>query len=537
MSMSVAPESSPQVQRQVEPVVQRAGGGNQASLDLESRLNGSKGGGNALAPEVRAFMEPRFGADFSAVRVHTDGEAVQMNQELGAQAFAHGSDVYFGPGKSPGNDELTAHELTHVVQQGGGLPLVQEKQEMGKPPEADVISNTTVTPQNQRIFRSPSLEIRRQLQVIGGKFIQRAPVDTAYGKFKDDSYTTVKNSSGQERGVEITLKFEPGDNVDAKKIGLTQSVKDYKNNKPNFIDPSDPQKIVDKGQGAGYTVDRIFDKNNPIYGTPDLKSGEGLDKSAETNVNSTYELGYRYQDAGTLKKKDAWLYDQPQSSISNDSGQVFETTALAIEGAQQGTYYGSVQWGWTRDSAGKFTQLPLTLVSQSVPSQNFLAPAAKWNAAKTRGTVVVTADNTDVYKANLTIDFQVAKDTKVNIQGAVGAGGVTYNSVGIVDGTHAGKIGYIKVADLTDKGDGAATADLPLVDVYIINNTSGVVLNDGLVGPYRTPTLPRGTRLQVIQAFSMDPQFANKSDVKVVNGSETGSRGWVNTADITKENP
>ncbi|HBE18010.1 MAG TPA: hypothetical protein DEA78_07190 [Cyanobacteria bacterium UBA11159] len=145
MSMSAAPESSPQVQRlpeerwfkapsitpvvqrQVEPKVQmwqllqRAGGGNEASGDLESRLNASKGGGSALAPEVRAFMEPRFGADFSAVRVHTGSEAVQMSKELGAQAFAYGSDIYFGPGKSPGNNELMAHELTHVVQQTGAV--------------------------------------------------------------------------------------------------------------------------------------------------------------------------------------------------------------------------------------------------------------------------------------------------------------------------------------------------------------------------------------------------------------------------------
>jgi len=150
MSMSVTPDSSPQVQRfgeednpvqrwslaqsitpvvyrqvdeqvQMREIVQRAFqvGGNQASGDLESRLNASKGGGSALAPEVRAFMEPRFGADFSSVRVHTGAEAVQMNRELGAQAFTHGSDVYFGAGKSPGNNELTAHELTHVVQQVG----------------------------------------------------------------------------------------------------------------------------------------------------------------------------------------------------------------------------------------------------------------------------------------------------------------------------------------------------------------------------------------------------------------------------------
>ena len=127
MYSSLVRSITPLVQRRMDEqvqmysAVQRAfqSGGNQASGDLESRLNASKGGGSALAPEVRAFMEPRFGADFSSVRVHTGSEAVQMNRELGAQAFAHGSDVYFGAGKSPGNNELTAHELTHVVQQTG----------------------------------------------------------------------------------------------------------------------------------------------------------------------------------------------------------------------------------------------------------------------------------------------------------------------------------------------------------------------------------------------------------------------------------
>jgi len=93
--------------------------GFETSSNVETQLNTSKGGGSPLSHEVRSFMEPRFGADFSSVRVHTDSAAVQMSQELGAQAFTHGSDVYFGKGKSPGNNELTAHELTHVVQQSG----------------------------------------------------------------------------------------------------------------------------------------------------------------------------------------------------------------------------------------------------------------------------------------------------------------------------------------------------------------------------------------------------------------------------------
>lgn len=89
----------------------------EAGEDVESQLNRSKGSGSPLPDAVRTYMEPRFGVDFGHVRVHTDTDSIQMNQEVGAQAFTHGSDIYYGAGSSPSNLELTAHELTHVVQQ------------------------------------------------------------------------------------------------------------------------------------------------------------------------------------------------------------------------------------------------------------------------------------------------------------------------------------------------------------------------------------------------------------------------------------
>jgi peptidoglycan hydrolase-like protein with peptidoglycan-binding domain len=89
----------------------------QVTSELEERLQASQGKGQPLPQDTRSFMESRFGHDFSQVRVHTSSEAVQMNQLLKAQAFTHKQDVYFGEGKAPGNDALTAHELTHVVQQ------------------------------------------------------------------------------------------------------------------------------------------------------------------------------------------------------------------------------------------------------------------------------------------------------------------------------------------------------------------------------------------------------------------------------------
>jgi Domain of unknown function (DUF4157) len=96
----------------------------QASPDVESRLAANKGGGSPLPDDVRATMEPRFGADFSGVRIHTDSQAVQMSRELKAQAFTHGQDIYMGAEKYDPNSDagkrLLAHELTHVVQQSGG---------------------------------------------------------------------------------------------------------------------------------------------------------------------------------------------------------------------------------------------------------------------------------------------------------------------------------------------------------------------------------------------------------------------------------
>jgi hypothetical protein len=55
---------------------------------------------------------------------YTGPTADSLNQQLGAQAFTHGADVYMGAGKyAPGSSDgqrLLAHELTHVVQQGAG---------------------------------------------------------------------------------------------------------------------------------------------------------------------------------------------------------------------------------------------------------------------------------------------------------------------------------------------------------------------------------------------------------------------------------
>lgn len=82
--------------------------------------------GQPLEPATRAFMESRFGHDFSRVRVHTDAKAAESARAVNARAYTVGRDVVFGEGGyAPDTSDgrrLMAHELAHVVQQGrGGL--------------------------------------------------------------------------------------------------------------------------------------------------------------------------------------------------------------------------------------------------------------------------------------------------------------------------------------------------------------------------------------------------------------------------------
>ncbi len=123
------------------------------SPELERNLGAQRGGGQPLPDSTRDFFEPRFGQDLSGVRVHHDAEAAGAAQEINAQAFTHGRDIYFGAGKyqpqSQTGRRLLAHELAHTVQQEGaaqrklspfpavsrsGRPLLQRNGTTSPPP-------------------------------------------------------------------------------------------------------------------------------------------------------------------------------------------------------------------------------------------------------------------------------------------------------------------------------------------------------------------------------------------------------------------
>jgi hypothetical protein len=93
------------------------------AFDVGTATRAARQGGARLTSEVRSYFEPRFGQDFSHVRVHTGSEAAGGAQAIRARAYTIGRDIVFGAGEyAPGSHEgrkLLAHELAHVAQTRG----------------------------------------------------------------------------------------------------------------------------------------------------------------------------------------------------------------------------------------------------------------------------------------------------------------------------------------------------------------------------------------------------------------------------------
>jgi len=68
----------------------------QVPPQVEASLHSLNSGGSPLDTQSRAFFEPRFGEDFSQVRLHTGAFAAQMADALQAEAFTLGNNIALG---------------------------------------------------------------------------------------------------------------------------------------------------------------------------------------------------------------------------------------------------------------------------------------------------------------------------------------------------------------------------------------------------------------------------------------------------------
>jgi uncharacterized protein DUF4157/heterokaryon incompatibility protein Het-C len=132
---------------------------------------GMAGGGAPLDPGLRERFEPAFGTDFSDVRVHTGGAASTAARSLDARAYTVGGDIVFNDGEyAPGSgagQELVAHELAHVVQQGtgGDVPAELEVSQPGDAieREADAAASAAMSGAPAAVSPAPGGAARKRI--------------------------------------------------------------------------------------------------------------------------------------------------------------------------------------------------------------------------------------------------------------------------------------------------------------------------------------------------------------------------------------
>jgi hypothetical protein len=301
-----------------------------------------------------------------------------------------------------------------------------------------------------------------------------ARVSTSGGDWSTDKHDATKDldSAGNKapaadgwRGVDIDLKFKPNATVDAELIGLTQTAQSIEAGAPLIL-PAAASHDIPAGDakplntGAGETdesahIDQSSTNPNPLYAVENAKSTK-LTDPAQAFFG---QHGFHFKNGiGAVQKQDGILKDTPRlPHADKNSRQIFETTALATKGAQAGTYYGSVRWGWRTDSAGAFTKVDLATVSEGVPSSTFLKAGAIWNASKTPGgnkdTVDLPLPDVHVTTGPVTlkppipmIDIPLLVGTRLQIiTPALGPSGD--GTVKIVDGPHTGITGDVSASE------------------------------------------------------------------------------------------
>jgi Domain of unknown function (DUF4157) len=162
------PEGSPTLQLQTEDKIQAKSIAETTPLVtpvLEQQIQGMRGAGQPLAPEVRRFYEPRMGYPLGGVRVHTDSQAHSAATQLQAKAFTLGRDIFFASGRyepqTPQGKWLLAHELTHTLQQ---TPVISRKAIRPSDPGFKAVADRTQQVAKQQKQHIPAATKAKQAQ-------------------------------------------------------------------------------------------------------------------------------------------------------------------------------------------------------------------------------------------------------------------------------------------------------------------------------------------------------------------------------------
>ena len=314
--------------------------------------------GVAPDPAMRARVEQVTGADLSGVRVHTGAPSHTAAQALSARAFTVGQDVHFAsgeyrPGSSDGN-RLLAHELAHTVQQGSSTSGPQCKLEVSQPGdaaegEADAVA-TAATGAGGPVAVTQHRGVMLQREAIAGN------------KFGHWDLTQVNTNGANSSAIyasEVNIAFKPeAATADATEIAFVQNVQILDSGNQSF---ENRDNFKNRMTDDGSTIDRVADRKYGYYGY-----------NNDGNASATTKPG----TTATKPPTPATMYDKP-SFNKPETKWSFEAAATAKTGADAGTIYGALQWGFDVDKDNKLTSHKAKHLDKQ--TAGFDKAVAKWN--------------------------------------------------------------------------------------------------------------------------------------------------------------
>ena len=483
----------------------------------QNKVQQSEKNTTGLPDKLKTNLENMSGLSLDNIKVHYNSS---KPSQLDAYAYAKYPNIYLAPGQ----EQYLPEEAWHIVQQMQENIKPTQKLK-GTPINENLSLEKEAVQQGKKALGGVKKNDNKDLvQKKGQGVVQRAKIEkkSHYGTFSIDD-AKYKFDAGKTE-LPIDLDFEPTGNADATKVGLVQLVKKKKSGTVNAIDPNAASKM----SRGGHRIDQISKNRNPLYATGGTEPAKDADKletyPTPDGIHATKDPIKGWTNAN--------IKDAPSVYGGNNSSIEFETSALALEGNDKGEYYGSVKWGWERDGSGTLKKIAFDLVSMGVPSKNFMEAAEKWNAGKTRGTLVVKNDKTDAVSMTLTKEFELQKGDEVIQKKTLESATQSYVSFEVKtsskDASLVGKTGIMKVEELEDKGDGKETVDLPLVKTKVPTEADISLYKDKGKAT-EDKKLSATTRMKVLK------EEGGMAEIEIVDGTDITKTGWVEKSKIKDE--
>lgn len=441
--------------------------------------------GQPLDPEARAFFEPRYGHDFSRVRVHADQRAGESARAIGAAAYAVGWEIAFAEGRyqprTADGRRLLAHELAHVAEQKGAAEL-DPNLEIGHPSD--------VAERSADAAAERALQGRRQTSLRASEAtatLRRTPIDSWAGTFDGDDPKPIVNIGTEDGvvkgayGAKTEIRFSPKGVAHADEVALVQTAASLWDGQPYYIgSESERKSTAARSTAAGTHIDQPDPSaRTPLAGMkdPPATSNDLAVSRPGPNVqfgNPATKKGEPIEIIEGTNPNQAVLVDQPTIGDVPDEvavSQTLQTAALAVSGPRRGVYYGAVTWGWHKEAGERKVILePLKAATSpqagpkynDAPTQEFGAASDLWNKTITdknnRLPLPIASGKFVAHTGTPLMDIAAGSKrvasldlhTRVEITGQTDQKHPDWVSVIVTDGSQVGKQGWAETRFLSD---------------------------------------------------------------------------------------